>query len=307
MDATVCTLCPRACRADRAFSFDPADRRGGACGMPHAPVVARAALHFGEEPVLSGTRGAGAVFFSGCPLKCVFCQNFELSRGRTGIEITPARLADIFRELEAQGAHNIDLVNPGHFAPAVRAALAIYRPRIPIVWNSSGYETVESLRAMEGLVDIYLPDMKYVSAQTAARCSGAPDYFPVASKALREMLRQTGPAVLDGDGLMRRGTIVRHLVLPGLVGETRKALVWIRRALPDAWLSLMAQYTPCGDARLYPPLDRPLARAEYDEVVACAEALGFENGFFQEMEAADEAEIPLFDGTGVLPSNGGEM
>lgn len=297
---TPCTLCPRACRAGRDFPFDPEKRQGGFCGMPEAPVVARAALHFGEEPVISGARGSGAVFFAGCPLKCVFCQNFALSRGRQGIEIAPARLAEIFRELEEQGAHNINLVNPGHFAPAIRAALAIYRPGVPIVWNSSGYETVESLRAMEGLVDIYLPDMKYVSPETAARCSGAPDYFRVASKALREMLRQTGHARLGEDGMLRRGTIVRHLVLPGLVSETKKALVWIRRALPEAWLSLMAQYTPCGDAALYPPLDRPLTRAEYEEAVATAEELSFENGFLQELEASGEAEIPAFDGTGVL-------
>ena len=301
-----CTLCPRACRASRNFPFDPEKRQGGFCGMPTAPVVARAALHFGEEPVISGERGSGAIFFSGCALKCVFCQNFELSRGRQGIEITTARLAEIFRELEEQGAHNINLVNPGHYAPAIREALALYRPRVPVVWNSSGYETVESLRAMDGLIDIYLPDMKYVSEEAGARCSAAPDYFRVASKALREMLRQTGPAEIGPDGMMRRGTIVRHLVLPGMVGETRKALVWIRRALPDAWLSHMAQYTPCGDARLYPPLDRPLTLEEYEEATACAEELGFENGFFQEMEASGVAEIPAFDGTGVLRSAQGK-
>lgn len=288
----VCSLCPRGCEVDRTEAR-------GYCGMPETAVVARAALHFGEEPVISGVNGSGAIFFSGCPLKCVFCQNYELSRGRLGVSISAGRLAEIFRELEEQGANNINLVNPTHFAPAICEAMHIYTPRVPVVWNSSGYERVETIRSMEGLVDVYLPDMKYVSAEVAERCSAAPDYFPYASKALREMARQVGPVRVGQDGMIKKGLIVRHLVLPGYISESKKALVWIRRALPDAWLSLMAQYTPYGDASKYPPLDRALYPEEYEQVAALAEELGFD-GFLQEAESSGVAEIPAFDGTGVL-------
>lgn len=267
--------------------------------MQNAAVVARAALHYGEEPIIGGELGSGAVFFAGCSLKCVYCQNFDLSRGRVGKPVSAQRLAEIFRELEQQGAKNIDLVNPTHFAPAIRTALSLYRPKVPIVWNSSGYEKWEQIREMEGLVDIYLPDMKYMRPDVSGLYSGAPDYFQHASKALREMSRQTGKAVIGEDGLMKRGMIVRHLVLPGQIEETRKVLVWIRRALPDAWLSLMAQYTPFGDAFRYPPLDRMLTAEEYEEAVSIADSLGFENGFYQETDSSGVTEIPAFDLTGV--------
>lgn len=287
-----CHLCPRDCGADR-------ENKTGYCGMPDEAVVARAALHFGEEPIIGGEAGSGAVFFSGCSLRCVFCQNYELSRGRLGKRIDHHRLADIFAKLEAQGAKNIDLVNPQHFAPAVRAALDIYRPKVPVVWNSGGYELESTVRGMEGYIDIYLPDMKYVSADVSGRYSGAPDYFKYASKALREMYRQTGRAVIGDDGYMKKGMIVRHLVLPGHIEETRKALVWIRRALPEAWLSLMAQYTPFGEAACYPPLDRKLTAEEYEEATDIADSLGFENGFYQETDSSGVTEIPVFDLTGV--------
>ena len=288
----LCTLCPRMCNIDRA-------KAKGFCGMPGRAVVARAALHRGEEPIIGGEYGSGAVFFSGCSLRCVFCQNFELSRGRVGREIDANRLADIFRELEEQGARNIDLVNPSHFAPAIREALALYRPKVPIVWNSSGYERKETVRAMEGLVDIYLPDMKYVTPQVSGELSGAVDYFQYASKALREMHWQAGKAVIGADGFMKRGMIVRHLVLPGYIDETRKVLVWIRRALPDAWLSLMAQYTPFGEAQKHPPLDRMLTPEEYAQATGIADRLGFENGYYQETDSSGVTEIPEFDLTGV--------
>lgn len=287
-----CTLCPRNCNIDRTT-------QKGYCSMPEEAVVARAALHFGEEPIIGGELGSGAVFFSGCSLKCVYCQNFDLSRGRIGKKISAQRLADIFRELEDQGAKNIDLVNPTHFQNAIMCALEIYRPKVPVVWNSSGYEKAENIRLMEGLVDIYLPDMKYMSSAVSGLYSGASDYFAHASKALREMARQTGKSVIGEDGLMKKGMIVRHLVLPGQIEETRRVLVWIRRALPDAWLSLMAQYTPFGDAFKYPPLDRMLTEDEYEQAVSAAESLGFENGFFQETDSSGVTEIPLFDGTGV--------
>ena len=267
--------------------------------MPESAVVARAALHYGEEPIIGGELGSGAVFFSGCSLQCVYCQNYDLSRGRIGKPVSAQRLAEIFRELEQQGAKNIDLVNPTHFAHAIRAALSIYRPKVPIVWNSSGYEKWERIRDMDGFIDIYLPDMKYMSASISSLYSGAPDYFKQASKALREMARQAGKAVIGEDGLMKRGMIVRHLVLPGQIEETRKVLVWIRRALPDAWLSLMAQYTPFGDAFRYPPLDRMLTKEEYEEAVSIADSLGFEKGFYQETDSSGVPEIPAFDLTGV--------
>lgn len=288
----LCTLCPRECNVDR-------QQAKGFCGMPETAVVARAALHYGEEPIIGGEMGSGAVFFSGCSLRCVYCQNFELSRGRVGKPISAQRLAEIFRELERQGAKNIDLVSPTHFARAIRSALSIYRPKVPIVWNSSGYEKQEQIREMDGLIDIYLPDMKYMSASVSGLYSGAPDYFLHASKALREMARQAGKAVIGEDGLMKRGMIVRHLVLPGHIEETRKVLIWIRRALPDAWLSLMAQYTPFGDAFRYPPLDRMLTKEEYEEAVSIADSLGFENGFYQETDSSGVTEIPAFDLTGV--------
>ena len=287
-----CTLCPRNCGADRTANV-------GYCGMPQEAVVARAALHFGEEPIIGGEMGSGAVFFAGCSLKCVYCQNFELSRGRVGKKISAERLAEIFCELEKQGAKNIDLVNPTHFAPVVRRALEIYKPEVPVVWNSSGYEKWELIRDMEGYIDIYLPDMKYMTGAVSARYSGAADYFAYASKALREMARQAGKAVIGEDGLMKKGMIVRHLVLPGHIEETKKVLVWIRRVLPEAWLSLMAQYTPFGDAFKYPPLDRMLTEEEYEAAVEIAESLGFENGFFQETDSSGVTEIPIFDGTGV--------
>ena len=288
----LCTLCPRNCNIDRSAQT-------GYCSMPEEAVIARAALHFGEEPIIGGELGSGAIFFSGCSLKCVYCQNFELSRGKIGKKTSPQRLAEIFRELEDQGAKNIDLVNPTHFQGAIMRALEIYRPKVPVVWNSSGYEKWENIRLMEGLVDIYLPDMKYMTGAVSGLYSGAPDYFAHASKALREMARQTGPTVIGEDGLMKKGMIVRHLVLPGQIEETKKVLVWIRRALPDAWLSLMAQYTPFGDAFKYPPLDRMLTEKEYEAAVDIASSLGFENGFFQETDSSGVTEIPLFDLTGV--------
>lgn len=289
---SVCTLCPRSCGVDR-------ETRTGYCGMPHEAVVARAALHFGEEPIVGGEAGSGAVFFSGCSLQCVFCQNFDLSRGHVGKKISSRRLADIFLELEEKGAKNIDLVNPTHFQPAIVEALSLYKPKVPVLWNSSGYECAERIAELDGLIDIYLPDMKYCSPEISGRYSGAPDYFRYASKALREMARQTGPAVIGEDGYMKRGMIVRHLVLPGHIDETRKVLVWLRHALPDAWLSLMAQYTPFGDAAKYPPLDRKLTDEEYEQATAIADDLGFENGFYQETDSSGVTEIPLFDLTGV--------
>lgn len=218
-----CSLCPRSCRVPRADDAPSA----GVCGMPAMPVVARAALHVGEEPCISGTRGSGTVFFSGCSLGCVFCQNHPISHERFGETVSIRRLAEIFWELEAQGAHNINLVNPTHYAAAIRQALRLYRPAIPVVYNSSGYERVETLRALEGLVDIYLPDLKYVHEEPAAAFSGASDYFSRAAAAILEMARQTGPMVLNAQGVAVKGTMVRHLVLPGYTRESLAVLDWL--------------------------------------------------------------------------------
>jgi len=289
----ICTLCPRNCRSERTA------REGrGVCGVGTMPKIARAALHMWEEPCISGTRGSGAVFFSGCGLKCIFCQNEAISHGGEGEYVTPARLAEIFRELEAQGAHNINLVTAAQFAPAVIEALELYRPDIPIVYNSSGYESVDTLKMLEGYVDIYLPDFKYIDGQMAKLLSGPADYPQVAMAAIAEMLRQTCPAVYDEDGMMLHGTQIRHLVLPGLTGDSMKILSTIADEFPGAAVSLMGQYVPFGKALDMPGLNRRLKKKEYARVLAHMEMIGLE-GYRQELESASEAFVPAFDGTGV--------
>ena len=272
--------------------------RRGVCGMGAQVRVARAALHFWEEPCISGTRGSGAVFFSGCGLRCAFCQNEEISHGGVGEVVSVRRLADIFRELEDQGAHNINLVTAAHFAPAVLKALDIYRPRIPIVYNSSGYESIETLRLLEGIIDIYLPDYKYIDSAMARLLSGAADYPQVAWEAIREMRRQTGPAVYDADGMMLRGTQIRHLLLPGLTGDAMRILTAIADELPDTPVSLMGQYVPCGRALSIPGMNRRVTRREYERVAAHMRLLNLP-GYIQELESASDAFVPAFDGTGV--------
>lgn len=286
-----CTLCPRECHADRTIST-------GFCGAGHELRAARAALHMWEEPCISGTRGSGAVFFSGCGLRCVFCQNEAISQQGEGKIVTPERLAEIFRELEAQGAHNINLVTAAHFVPAVLEALNLYRPNIPIVYNSSGYESIETLRMLSGVVDIYLPDYKYIDPNMAAMLSGARDYPDVAFAAIAEMIRQTGAPVYDENGMMQRGTLIRHLVLPGLTGDSMKILTRIRDEFPGIPVSLMGQYTPCGRALSMPGMDRKIKKKEYARVLAHMEAIGLD-GYRQELGSADGAFIPSFDETGV--------
>jgi len=289
----ICSLCPRNCRAERT------EREGrGVCGVGALPKVARAALHMWEEPCISGTRGSGAVFFSGCGLRCIFCQNEAISHGGEGETVSVQRLSEIFRELEAQGAHNINLVTAAQFVPAVLEALDLYRPSIPIVYNSSGYERIETLRMLEGYVDIYLPDFKYIDPGMAKLLSGAADYPEVAMAAIREMLRQTGPAVYDENGMMLRGTQIRHLVLPGLTGDSMKILSVIADEFPGAAVSLMGQYVPFGRALDMPGLNRRLKKKEYARVLAHMEAIGLD-GYRQELESASEAFVPAFDGTGV--------
>lgn len=289
----ICTLCPRNCGVERT-----AESGAGVCRMGTQPKIARAALHMWEEPCISGTRGSGAVFFSGCGLRCVFCQNEAISQQGEGKIVTPARLAEIFRELEAQGAHNINLVTAAHFVPAVLEALNLYRPNIPIVYNSSGYESIETLRMLSGVVDIYLPDYKYIDPNMAAMLSGARDYPDVAFAAIAEMIRQTGAPVYDENGMMQRGTLIRHLVLPGLTGDSMKILTRIRDEFPGIPVSLMGQYTPCGRALSIPGMDRKIKKKEYARVLAHMEAIGLD-GYRQELGSADGAFIPSFDETGV--------
>ena len=267
--------------------------------MPALPVVARAALHFWEEPPISGTRGSGTVFFSGCPLRCVFCQNSVISQEGFGKPVTVERLREIFEELIAQGAHNINLVTPTHFAHAIVQALEKPIP-VPVVWNTGGYERVETLRALEGKVQIYLPDLKYLDPARAERYSAAPDYPETAVAALREMVRQTGPCELDGDGLLRRGTVIRHLLLPGGLNEAKAVMDWVARTFPKGAVlfSLMSQYTPWGDLSAFPELDRRVRRGEMESCADYMRNLDLP-GFCQERTSAREEYTPPFDLTGL--------
>ena len=293
--AYVCSLCPRKCGAARGET-----EGAGFCRQGMRPRLARCALHYDEEPVISGKNGSGAIFFSGCTLGCVFCQNYEISHGGFGKSVSAERLREICFELIDQGAGNINLVSGTPFVPAIVEALKGGLP-VPVVWNSSGYERVETLKRLEGLVDVYLPDFKYMDAALAGRLSGAKDYPEVAVDAIAEMLRQTGRVVLDENGLIRRGTIIRHLVLPGHLDNTKQVLRRIHWDFEDACVSLMAQYVPMGRAREYADINRPLSREEYDEAVEYMLGLGLENGFTQQMEAASSAYTPKFDLTGVEP------
>ena len=278
-----CTLCPRACGADRAAG------QRGFCGADDTLRVARAALHHWEEPCLSGdpdaATGSGTVFFSGCTLRCCYCQNGRISAGGAGKDITPRRLREIFDELIAQGAHNIELVTATHFLPWILPALEPRLP-VPVVYNCGGYERVETLRALEDRVDIYLPDLKYADGDLAGALSGAPDYFPVACDAIREMFRQTGRPVYDEDGIMQRGVIVRHLVLPGYLDNTRRVLDWLSETFApgDVVVSLMSQYTP--PAGMTGRLARRVTAAEYRAAVAYMRACGITDGFVQERTSA---------------------
>lgn len=286
----ICTDCPRKCGALRG------DTGNGVCGMGEDAVVARAALHFDEEPVISSVHGSGAVFFSGCSLKCVFCQNESISHGNFGRRVSVNGLKAIYRDLISQGANNINLVNPTHFSRAILASLDEKLP-VPVVYNTGGYDSVETLEKFRGKVQVYLPDLKYVSPELSRRYSSAPDYFERAAEAIREMLRQTGPVELDENGIIQRGTIIRHLVLPGCTSDSIRVLEWIAENAKGAWVSLMAQYTPMKSAidELYRPL-RPL---EYNRVTRKLLSLGLEDGFLQDLTSTDTKFIPAFDLTGV--------
>ena len=284
----LCNLCPRRCNAART-----AEEGMGFCGVGSLPLVSRAAPHFWEEPCISGTRGSGTVFFSGCNLGCVFCQNEPISHRKNGVRLTPKQLSALFARVEELGVHNINLVSPTHFAPAVLEALSIRKPGIPVVWNTSGYESQETVRNAGGLVDIWLPDLKYATEKTASQLAGAPDYFSVAMEAIKAMCEQTGLPVYDENGIMLSGTLIRHLILPLRIAESIAILDTVARELPKGTpVSLMRQYTPMNGVDL-PGLDRRLTAREYSRVRDHMLLLDLP-GYLQQKEAADSAYTPAF-------------
>lgn len=295
---TKCEACPRRCGRDRTRE------ERGVCRAPSAPVLARAALHAWEEPPISGTRGSGTVFFVGCPLRCVYCQNAAISGGEGGVAVEPSRLVEIFLELEAAGAHNINLVTPTHYAPLLCEVIPDARRAglgVPIVYNTSGYETVETLRSLAGLIDIYLPDFKYTDPELAARYSSAPDYPEVARAALEEMVAQCGKPSFDASGLMTHGVIVRHLMLPNAYRNSHDAVKYLATFGNRIYVSLMNQYTPMnGIGERFPELAAPVRDKDYRRLVAYAVRLGIEQAFVQEGGAVGESFVPAFDAAGVI-------
>ena len=289
-----CHLCARNCGINRHKAL-------GYCRETSEIYLSRAALHMWEEPPISGMNGSGTIFFSGCSLSCVFCQNVDISRGRSGKPVSTERLAEIMLELEAKGAHNINLVTPTHYIPSLAVAIPMARKMgltIPIVYNTGSYDNVDALRTLDGLVDIYLPDLKYYNAKTAESYSHAGDYPIVARDAIAEMYRQVGSPIFDDEGIMRRGMIVRILLLPGRVAEAKLSLKYLIDTYGDnIYISLMNQYTPMPG--MAPPLNRKVTREEYNELLDYAEKLGLKNGFTQDFGTANESFIPPFDLTGV--------
>ena len=297
-DISRCTVCPRSCGVNRTEGEKGFCRASGS-----GVILARAALHFYEEPCISGTNGSGAVFFSGCSLRCIYCQNLEISRMRIGKEVSIERLSKIFLELQQKGAHNINLVTPTHYALQIREAILSARAQglsIPTVWNSSGYEKAETLRALSDVIDIYLTDVKYLDSELSKNFSSAPDYPEVIQKAFPEMLRQYPACIYDENGLMHSGVIVRHLVLPGHVRNTEAVLKYLSAFPKDSFLlSLMSQYTPLRTIEKYPELNRRRTKREYERAVDYALSLGFTDALIQEGKAAEESFIPAFDYEGV--------
>ncbi|MBS5142833.1 MAG: radical SAM protein [Ruminococcus sp.] len=292
-----CTLCPRMCRVDRTAG------EKGFCGMGVAVQGARAALHMWEEPCISGKKGSGAIFFSGCTLKCVFCQNREIAEGKYGKEISSQRLTEIFLELQGKGAANINLVTAGHFVVPVKEALLRAKEQglaIPVIYNSGGYERVETLRFLEPVVDVWLPDFKYMDGRLAREYSKAEDYPQTAKKALEEMVRQAGECRFDKEGYIQKGVIVRHLILPGHTRDSMEILSYLHKTYGEhIYISVMNQYTPLPQVKDLEPLNRKVTRREYRRVLDFALELGIEQGYFQEGETAKESFIPLFDYEGL--------
>ncbi|MBR0365684.1 MAG: radical SAM protein [Clostridia bacterium] len=292
-----CVLCPRRCGVNRYETT-------GYCGVGATLRAAKAYLHMWEEPCISGERGSGTVFFSGCSLKCVYCQNSDIATGGAGFEIDARRLSEVFLELQNKGAHNINLVTPTHYAAHIIKAIDLTRGRlnIPIIYNCGGYESVETLKLLDGYIDIYLPDFKYMDKSLATKYSSAPDYPQICMAAIEEMTRQTmRQNEFDSDGMMRRGVIVRHLVLPGETDNSKAVIEYLYNTYGnDIYMSIMNQYTPLPQVKAYPEIDRSVSDAEYDEVLDYAVALGVENAFVQEGGAVSESFIPSFDGEGII-------
>lgn len=299
-----CSICPRQCNIDRQLNK-------GFCGESDTVRLARAALHFYEEPPISGSNGSGAIFFSGCNLKCVFCQNESIANNNTGIEVSIEKLADIMLDLQSQNAHNINLVTPSHYIYQIKKALILAKEKgltIPIVYNSSGYELASSIRELDGLVDIYLPDFKYMDDELAVKYSKAPNYSNYAKETIAEMFRQTGSPSFDDNGLMTNGVIVRHLLLPLAVNNAKNVISYLHDTYEDnIYISIMNQYTPMTDtpsmksvATLYPELFRKVTKREYNRLLDFVLSLNITNAFFQEGETASDSFIPDFDYTGIL-------
>ena len=294
-----CVQCPRKCNKERE---EGKESSFGYCQVSVLPKVARAALHFWEEPCISGEEGSGTVFFSGCNLRCVYCQNVEIAAGVRGRTISTERLAEIFLELQEKGANNINLVTPSHYYAQIKEALLLVKEKlhIPVIANTSSYDSVEVLREMEGLIDIYLADYKYADSALAAKYSHATDYPQVAAEALKEMFRQVGEPEFDERGIMKKGMVVRHLLLPGCIEDSKAVLKYLYETFGDSvFISIMNQYTPLVHVKPYPELNRRITEEEYEEIVDYAIELGIENGFVQEGETAEESFIPAFDEEGV--------
>lgn len=282
-----CTLCPRGCNVDRSA-------KTGYCKSPDEFKIARAALHFWEEPCISGKNGSGTVFFSGCNMRCVYCQNYEISHQLKGEIVSDNELVEIFENLISQGANNINLVNPTHYSHRLAEVLSRWKSPVPIVYNTSAYESVEALKRLDGLVDVYLPDMKYSRPDKAERYSAARDYFSVAAEAIAEMRRQVSDS-FDENGMIQSGVIVRHLILPQNTNSSLEIIDWLCENIPDTYLSLMAQYVPCNDLSKCPEINRKITEREYNKVLDYALARGVEKIFVQERSSADKNYIPAFD------------
>lgn len=297
---TLCYVCPHRCGVDRPANMSDTTGCFGSCGVGLAPIVARAGLHMWEEPVISGTKGSGTVFFSGCNLHCVFCQNYDISCKGFGKEITIERLKEIYHELIAQGAHNINLVTPTHFTEAVLQSLDEPLP-VPVVYNTSGFETQDTLRRLKSKVQIYLPDLKYSDDMAAIKYSNAPYYFRIATEAIKEMYNQVGDYHIDDHGIMTKGVIIRHLIMPGMPDNTKRIIDWVAANFKpwQVMFSLMHQYVPCGRANEYPEINRKVTDEEYKELESYLLQSTIEDGFVQEGDAACKDFIPCFDGTGV--------
>lgn len=291
-----CLVCPRKCRVNRLLG------ESGACRAGMNPKIALVSLHYWEEPCISGERGSGTIFFSHCNLQCIFCQNYTISQQDFGKELTVEELAGVFLLQEERKAHNLNLVSGTQFLPQIRDALILARQKglsIPVVYNTNGYESVEMLQGMEGLIDVYLPDLKYVKDEYAEKYSAAPHYFDYATSALLEMYRQVGAPQFDGEGLIQKGLIIRHMLLPGLLEDSKRVLDWVKANLShDVFVSLMAQYTPMHKAELIPELQRRITQKEYDSLIDYFLNLGLENGFMQELESATSRFTPTFDLSG---------